>query len=199
VAAAPAIPPTSPSIGDSTPRPSDGSPQIGGAASAERRPSFTDFYKSNFASLVVLASAVAHDNTFAEDIVQETMSLVHDRWRDLETRGTARAWARRTVVNKSIDRRRRLTRERGAMPRLWEDRPNPIAPSENHSLWEAVRQLPTKQRVAVVLFYVDGYSTDEIASVLECSGSSARTSLHRARVALAQTLGSRSEYEGNER
>lgn len=157
---------------------------------------FADFYKANFAALVVLASAVASDETFAEDIVQETMSLVHDRWQELYARNTARAWARRTVVNRSIDRKRRVTRERVAFPKLWEEHPTPIAPSENRLLWDAVKALPTKQRVAIVLFYVDGYSTDEIATVLKCSGSSARTTLHRARASLGRTLGSRSRYEG---
>lgn len=160
---------------------------------------FDDFYKANFAKLVLLAAAVAADETFAEDIVQETMSLVHDRWRELQARNTTRAWARRTVVNKSIDRKRRISRERGAIPKLWSDQPTVITPSENRLLWDAVKALPTKQRVAIVLFYVDGYSTDEISTVLNCSGSSARSTLHRARTSLGQTLGSRSQYEGSQR
>jgi RNA polymerase sigma-70 factor (ECF subfamily) len=161
--------------------------------------SFTDFYKSNFHALVVLASAVARDETFAEDIVQETMSLVHDRWQQLQARDTAKAWARRTVVNRSIDRKRRIWRERRAADKLWEH-PNQtqVPPIENRVLWDAVRSLPTNQRVAVVLYYIDGYSTDEIADVLNCSGSSARTSLHRARKQLGGKLGSRASYEGRQ-
>jgi RNA polymerase sigma factor (sigma-70 family) len=45
-------------------------------------------------------------------------------------------------------------------------------------LWATVRGLPTKQRAAVVLRYVNDLSHSEIATVLDCSEAAARRSLH---------------------
>lgn len=157
---------------------------------------FVDFYRQQFPVLSVLAAAVAKDATFAEDIVQETMHLVHDRWDELSAAGSQRAWARRTVINRSIDRKRRIGREQAASTRLWDPPPVEFAPSENRHLWDAVRSLPDKQRAAIALYYIGSYSTAEVAEVLGCSGQAARTTLHRARTALRRKLGSRPDYEG---
>ena len=53
----------------------------------------------------------------------------------------------------------------------------------------AVRQLPPKQRAAVALRYFEDKPVEEIAQLMECSASTARVHLHRARHQLAQTLG----------
>ncbi|MGH9138770.1 MAG: RNA polymerase sigma factor [Acidimicrobiales bacterium] len=44
-------------------------------------------------------------------------------------------------------------------------------------LWDAVRGLPFKQRVAVALRHADDWGYDEIAAVLECSEAAARQSV----------------------
>jgi RNA polymerase sigma factor (sigma-70 family) len=168
-------------------------PQDSGPGKTDR---FIDFYRQQFAPLVVLASAVARDATFAEDIVQETMHLVHDRWESLAASGMQRAWARRTVINRAIDRKRRIGRERAASPKLLASAPAEFSPSEDRHLWDAVRSLPPKQRAAIALYYIDGYSTAEVADVLGCTNQAARTTMHRARTALRRKLGSRPDYEG---
>jgi RNA polymerase sigma-70 factor (ECF subfamily) len=158
---------------------------------------FGQFYRTEFPSLVVLASAVAHDATFAEDIAQEAMGVVHDRWAELSASGPPRAWVRRLVVNRSIDRRRRLGRELALAPKLVVDEAPPVRrPAEHAHLWNAVRSLPVKQRAAVALFYLNGHSTSGVAEVLDCSEQSVRTTLHRARARLRSSLGSRTVYEG---
>ena len=176
--------------------PGPDSDSAGHAPDAAARERFVDFYRQQFPALAVLAAAVARDATFAEDIVQETMHLVHDRWDELSSAGSQRAWARRTVINRSIDRKRRIGREQAASAKLWDPPAVDFAPSENRHLWEAVRSLPDKQRAAIALYYIGSYSTAEVAEVLGCSGQAARTTLHRARAALRHKLGSRPHYEG---
>lgn len=53
----------------------------------------------------------------------------------------------------------------------------------------AVRQLPPQQRAAVALRYFEDKPVEEIAQLLDCSASTARVHLHRARQRLAETLG----------
>jgi RNA polymerase sigma-70 factor (ECF subfamily) len=56
-------------------------------------------------------------------------------------------------------------------------------------LQEALAGLSTKQRVALHLFYHDGYRTDEIAAVMEEAPSTVRSHLRRARQRLKTELG----------
>ena len=55
-------------------------------------------------------------------------------------------------------------------------------------LWRAVRRLPRLQRGAVVLHYIDDLSVAETADVLGVSAGSVKSSLSRARSALAPSL-----------
>ena len=48
--------------------------------------------------------------------------------------------------------------------------------------------LPPDLRAVVHLFYVEGYATEEIATIVECQPGTVRTRLHRARQQLKTTL-----------
>ena len=51
-------------------------------------------------------------------------------------------------------------------------------------LHSAVMQLPEKLRLAVTLFYIDGFSMRETAQILRCPEGTVKQRLHRARTAL---------------
>ena len=59
---------------------------------------------------------------------------------------------------------------------------------ERHPLWKALAKLPDEQRMATVLYYIEGYGTAEIARVLGCSPITVRTRLARARKGLRALL-----------
>lgn len=54
-------------------------------------------------------------------------------------------------------------------------------PEDYADLWNAVAALPEELRTVIYLHYVEGYQTDEIASMLRCRPATVRTRLHRAR------------------
>ena len=56
-------------------------------------------------------------------------------------------------------------------------------------LWTAVNDLPAKFRVVVHLHYAEGYSTEEIAALLEIPVVTVRTRMRRARMRLKDVLG----------
>ena len=56
------------------------------------------------------------------------------------------------------------------------------------TLWRAVEQLPREQREAVVLFYYEDLTTEEIARVAGASPGAVRTRLSRARDKLRNLL-----------
>ena len=70
-------------------------------------------------------------------------------------------------------------------------------------LWDAVARLPEKLRIPIHLYYAEGYSTEEIAGLLDIPAATVRTRLRRARNKLYDLLGGDdheeerlSEYDG---
>ena len=59
---------------------------------------------------------------------------------------------------------------------------------EHRVLLEALRHLPVEQQLMLELSYWEGLGGAELAQVLECNPATARTRLHRARLALAQKV-----------
>lgn len=58
----------------------------------------------------------------------------------------------------------------------------------NHEVWEYVGALPREQREAIELFYVEGYSTEEIAAIVHAKPVTVRGRLFRARLALKKAV-----------
>lgn len=67
-------------------------------------------------------------------------------------------------------------------------RPNPPGAASNDTL-DAVLRLDPRLKDVVLLYYYEGYSTDEIASILERPPSTVRNQLREARQILKQQLG----------
>ena len=65
-----------------------------------------------------------------------------------------------------------------------------MAPQDQpyRELYEAVFSLPRNQRLTVDLYYYEGYSTDEIAALLDVRPATVRTWLRRARLTLKKRL-----------
>ena len=55
-------------------------------------------------------------------------------------------------------------------------------------LYKALAQLPKKERTSTVLFYMEGYSSKEIAAIMETSEDSVRQALSRGRKKLKDLL-----------
>ena len=62
-------------------------------------------------------------------------------------------------------------------------------------VWEAVRQLPERYREAVHLFYYEGYSTKQIAQILQKKEATVRSDLHRGRGQLRRILKEAYDFE----
>ena len=105
-------------------------------------------------------------------------------------------WLLRIVANAASDRRRRLrVRSTEAIPADTVTRdPGPDQLTDRHAftaaLNAALAKLPTRQRIAVVLFDVEGYSHREIAQVVHVSEGTVRSDVFHARRALRESLAS---------
>jgi RNA polymerase sigma factor (sigma-70 family) len=113
----------------------------------------------------------------ADDCLQETLIAALRAYPRLSEDSNVRAWLFTIARNKALDEHRARVR-----------RPVPVAESNSgaavaiadadEELWAAVRELPPKQRAAVVLRFVNDLPHRDIARVLDCSEAAARRSLH---------------------
>ena len=62
-------------------------------------------------------------------------------------------------------------------------------------VWEAVKSLPEKYREAIHLYYYEGYSTGQMAVLLERKESSVRSDLKRGREKLKMILKEAYDFE----
>jgi RNA polymerase sigma-70 factor, ECF subfamily len=85
--------------------------------------------------------------------------------------------------------RRRLAEGRALVRLAARREPDPPLRPEVLDFWRAVRSLPSRQRQAVALFYLEDWPTAEIARVLGCTETTVRGHLHRGRATLAKRLG----------
>lgn len=139
----------------------------------------------------------------AEDVVQDVfVSLMRSakRFEDEEhlkawlitaainrCRSLARApWAKRVPLDEELaERKLRYGADADAAYDL----------AREHPLWEAVDNLPDDMRCAFYLYYVEGYSTGDVARLMNCNPSTVRSWLHRARKTLRLILKKEERHE----
>jgi RNA polymerase sigma-70 factor (ECF subfamily) len=127
----------------------------------------------------------------AEDVAQQALLKGFtdiEQLRDSEQFG---AWIGRIARNLCIDLLRRRKRERNALARQTEA-------GENNSgaypeLQDALARLPRRYRLALMLYYFDGRSTENIAETLQISRAAVYARMSRARKRLRKLL----ETEGD--
>lgn len=148
---------------------------------------FDEFYRSEFARLVVLAAALSGRRAGAEDLVQEAMIDAYRRWDRVGAYDAPRAWVRRGIIQRSSKVARKRSNEHVAHLRAL--RPTTVdEPGDemiDPSLLKGLRALPHQQRAAVVLHYLEDSSVREVAEELGVTEGTVKVHLSRARAALA--------------
>ena len=136
-----------------------------------------------------LALGQTRSRADAEDVYQDVFLRLLDSGTTFESPEHLKAWLLRVTVNRCRDLARSGWKRRTvALDPEW-DAPDAAAhDDEDAAVWDAVGQLPEQQRTAVHLHYVEGYSTEEIASALDCRPATARTWLFRARARIRELL-----------
>lgn len=124
----------------------------------------------------------------AEDVYQDVFLRLLEQRADRWDGEHLKAWLIRTALNRCADlgrlRQRRGTLSLEEVPDL--ARPVDEAAAE---LWDTVARLPEKLRVAVHLFYGEGYESGEIGALLGVPAATVRSRLRRARAELRDLLG----------
>jgi RNA polymerase sigma factor (sigma-70 family) len=122
-----------------------------------------------------LVASVGRDA--ADDCFQETFLAAMKAYPRLRAGSNLQAWVMTIAHRKALDHHR--SRARGAIPvENVPETPVHDAPPRDDETWALVRELPPKQRAALLLRYAGDLSHAEVATALGCSEEAARRSAH---------------------
>ncbi len=150
---------------------------------------FRDVFVEDYDRVVRTVYLILRDEGRAEEIAQEAFLELLRHWSRVSGHDMPDAWVRRVAIRMAV---RSLKRERAletAMLRsVSENRSQAPDVAAGADVLNAVGTLPAQQRAAVVLFYYEDRPIDEVAQILDCSSSTARVHLHKARKRLGALL-----------
>lgn len=131
----------------------------------------------------------------AEDVVQDVFLKIVEKMPEVDDEAYEKAWIIRVTINicknklkmfwnKNVD----LVDEMKEIASFDED-------NDNSDVFKAVMSLSEKYRTVIHLYYYEGYSTPEIANLIDKNEVTVRSLLHRAREKLKSVLKEAYDFE----
>ena len=168
-------------------------------------------------AMLAVALRYVHDRVTAEEVVQDTWLAVLRQLDRFEARSTVKTWIFSILVNRARSRWKQQARtipglgesdQRPAVPATrflpddaqwpghWAQPPTPWhlppAMAEVHELRAVVREaiavLPAGQRSVIALRDIEGWTSQEVCTLLGISSANQRVLLHRARSRVREAL-----------
>lgn len=138
-------------------------------------------------TLYRVAKSMLGSEADCADAAQNALLRAWEKQHTLRDTAYFKTWLARILINEC----RAMLRQRARFVPLEEEAAEgEIAPERDSGLYEAVMGLDVKYRVPFVLYYIEGFRTREIASMLKLPEGTVKTRLRRAREIL------RTELEG---
>jgi RNA polymerase sigma-70 factor (sigma-E family) len=138
---------------------------------------FTAWVERTAGSLRGTAYLMCGDRHTADDVVQDALVRVYERWHRIRPEA-ATAYARRVVTSVVVDRSRRPWRREVSHDRL----PEPAAVTDAETTYDvvgALGQLPPRQRAVLVLRFFDDLDVAETARLLGISEGTVKSTTAR--------------------
>jgi len=123
-------------------------------------------------------------NADCEDAVQETLLRAWARLETLREEQYFETWLVRILINEC----KNIWRKKPWLEMMLPDNLNAAA-AEEYELFEMLMVLPKKHRIAMELYYIEGYKTREIAGILGIPESTVKWRLAQGRKMLKRELG----------
>jgi RNA polymerase sigma-70 factor, ECF subfamily len=132
-----------------------------------RSDDFGGFYEANYGRTVALVAALVGSRHEAEDVAQEAFARALTQWPLLRRYDLPEAWVRKVALRIAVDSGRRMRRNLATAARIAVLRqpaaPEPVDSLTFTALGAALRELPLREREAIVLHYVADLSVEAIA------------------------------------
>jgi RNA polymerase sigma factor (sigma-70 family) len=141
------------------------------------------------------AYSILGDFHQAEDVAQEAFIQAYQKLSDLRKPEAFPGWFHRIVVTQCSREARRKNVETVPLDHVPEMAAVEANPDEaideqdmKDKVLEAIRSLPESQRMATTLFYINGYSQNEVADFLEVPVTTVKKRLHDSRAKLKKRM-----------
>lgn len=136
-------------------------------------------------TLYRVAKSMLGSEADCADAAQNALLRAWEKQHTLRDTAYFKTWLTRILINEC----RAMLRQRARYAPLEEEAAEgEIAPERDSGLYEAVMGLDVKYRVPFVLYYIEGFRTREIASMLKLPEGTVKTRLRRAREILREEL-----------
>lgn len=154
--------------------------------------SFEEYVTTRAGALLRFGYVLSGDRHLAEDLVQEVLARIHQRWHRMAQVEQPDAYIRTAIVRQFVSWRRLRASRETSLDRL-PDRPDPspdaaTRQASRDELWRLLATLPRKQRAVLVLRFYEDLPYVEIAEVLGCRETTVRVHASRGLARLRQVL-----------
>lgn len=149
--------------------------------------SFAQFFDAEFAQLYRALVIVTRDTAEAEDLAQEALGRLWERWDRVSALEDPQGYLYRTALNAYFQRRRRVARfAKRAFDRSISDaQRDPLSSIETRDLVErSLLSLPARQRAALVVTELLGHDSVQAASILGVRPGTVRMLVSQAKARL---------------
>jgi RNA polymerase sigma-70 factor, ECF subfamily len=150
---------------------------------------FEAFFQAEYGGLVRALYLLTADQGEAEELAQETMARVYERWDRVRLMESPGGYVYRVAVNLNRQRLRHLAVRARRLLAMAVHPASVEPPAARTELADAIASLATGQRQAFLLVVWLGMSAEEAGRVLRIAPGSVRTRVHRAKAALRDRLG----------
>ncbi|MFJ2026997.1 SigE family RNA polymerase sigma factor [Streptomyces sp. V2I9] len=157
--------------------------RTGRTENADAEAAFTAYVKERRASLYATAYHLTGDRFEAEDLLQSALFSTYRAWDRISDKAAVGGYLRRTMTNLHISawRRRKLNEyPTEELPETVGDTDAMRGTELRAVLWQALARLPELQRTMLVLRYYEGRTDPEIASILDISVGTVKSSIWRS-------------------
>ena len=147
------------------------------------RPAFEHLYSKYYEKVYSIAKGVLLNSEEASDAVQEIFTLVYKNINRFDRRARFSTWLFRIAVNRSIQEARktknkfRFVELNEALAKAAQEEDPQVDPKVQRSL----ARMQPGDRAALILYYWEELTLEDLAVSLGCSTNAAKTRLYRAR------------------
>lgn len=166
------------------------------------REAFAELVRRYKKKIYAIAYRILGNHLDADEVTQETFVRVYEKRLELKSVKYLSSFILRIATNYSIDLiRRRQKRfvpidELTFLPDVQMEMADRIVSPDQRvenaeilsAIKEAIQRLPPRQRMAIILHDIEGFSKEEIADSLGCPQATVRSNLHIARTKVKKWL-----------
>ena len=150
---------------------------------------FEAVFQNHYSRLVRSLGLACGSQDLAADLVQQAFVQLWAEWPRISRYESPATWVARVAISRLRDHQRSVRRLGAALLRIGREAdPERMSPGERLDIAVALGRLPLRQRLAVVLFYLDDRPICEVASLMGVSEGTVNRHLFRAREALRTYL-----------